>query len=94
VGSCRRALLGLALVWASCGRNNALWPADSVCCPITDDPVPGDCIELGGAPTSKGDCLGICDRVAEYRRTIDEAGCPKLVLAACADASADAAFCR
>ena len=91
----RRALLGLLLVLASCGRTNGLQPLpDADCCTISDNPVPGSCVYFGGSETLNGGrCMSLCDGVDEYVRTTDQAGCPKLVRAACVDAGADAAGC-
>jgi hypothetical protein len=92
----RRALLGLLLVLAACGRSNGLEPlGDADCCPISDSPMPGDCVNFGGSETlNGGTCSAVCDGADTYVRTTDAMGCPKLVLAACADAGADAASCR
>jgi hypothetical protein len=61
------------------------------CCEITDNPVPGGCVSLGGAAAPVGGyCPGVCDGPNNFVRTIDEFGCPKLV---CADSSAELPFC-
>ena len=90
-----RVLLGVLLALVSCGRTNALQPLpDADCCTITDNPVPGACVNFGGSERLNGvACTAICDSVDEYVRTTDQAGCPKLVRAACVDAGADAAGC-
>jgi len=64
------------------------------CCPI-DEPIPGACVTLGGAPSLMGgQCQTTCDGPNDFVRTIDELGCPKLVPPACADGSADPVICR
>jgi len=62
--------------------------ADIVCCEITENPVPGGCVSLGGAPREGQYCSGLCDGPNDFVRTIDEFGCPKLVCRV-----ADAASC-
>jgi hypothetical protein len=68
-----------------CTEAGVVCPA---CCPITEDPIPGGCMALGGARALQGDtCTTICDSHAPYVRTTDENGCPKLVPGSCGDAS-------
>ena len=51
------------------------------CCPI-DEPLPGACVTLGGAPSLMGGlCTTVCDGPNNFVRAIDELGCPKLVCA-------------
>jgi hypothetical protein len=57
------------------------------CCPITENPLPGACVNLGGAALPY--CVQECDGPNDFVRTIDEQGCPKLIARACADGSAD-----
>jgi hypothetical protein len=94
----RRALLRLLLAFAGCGRSNGLEPPppppDADCCAISDNVVPGGCVDVGGSRTSNGGlCINVCGSFGQLLRTVDEARCPKLVSAACADAGADAEGC-
>jgi hypothetical protein len=65
------------------------------CCPITENPKPGACVDLGGAASPEtGFCVTTCDGPNDFVRTIDELGCPKLVDRACADGGGDPSLCR
>ena len=90
-----RALLGLLLALAACGRSNGLEPPpDADCCAISDNVVPGGCVDVGGSRTLNGGvCINVCGSFGQLLRTTDEARCPKLVAAACVDAGADAEGC-
>jgi len=62
------------------------------CCRITENPTPGECVELGGAPAiTTGLCVTICGGSNDFVRTTDAKGCPMLVARSCPDA--DPALC-
>jgi hypothetical protein len=97
----RRALLGLLLGLASCGRSNGLEPSpdagadtDADCCAISASWVSGGCVDVGGSWTLNGSaCINVCGSFGQLVRTTDGAGCPKLVPAACVDAGPDVQGC-
>jgi hypothetical protein len=74
------------------GDLNGSHPGDggAQCCPISDESLPGACVDLGGAVPAAGPyCVTTCDGPNDFVRIIDEKGCPKFVERACADGSAD-----
>jgi len=62
------------------------------CCPITENPTPGGCVDLGGAVALRnGFCVSTCDGPNDFVRTTDAKGCPTLVARTCPEPDPD--FC-
>jgi hypothetical protein len=95
--NCRALPLRIAAVLLLLGCSGDPTGADAgeggvECCPITENPIPGACVELGGAVTLRnGFCVTICGVANDVVRTIDAKGCPTLVARTCPDADPD--FC-
>ena len=91
----RFAALFVCLVGCSTELTDSHPSDGGACCPITDNPLPGACVNLGGAlPRAGSYCAATCDGPNDFVRTTDAKGCPKLVPSGCADGSADPTTCN
>ena len=74
-----RIIAALCVCLAGCSGGMT---GGAACCPISEEAIPGACVELGGAVPPPGRyCPATCDGPNDFVRIIDEQGCPKFVCA-------------